>query len=57
MMALVVDKDLTRILRANFHLNPDALPTAETGTRHRITAARMSLLTKLHRLQCLLAVR
>ena len=44
--AVVVDKDLTRILRANFHLNPDAtLPTAETGTRHR-TAARMSLLTK-----------
>ena len=22
--AVVVDKDLTRILRANFHLNPDA---------------------------------
>ena len=44
--AVVIDKDLTRIVRANFHLNPDAtLPTAETGTRHR-TAARMSLLTK-----------
>lgn len=44
--AIVVDKDLTRILRANYHLNPDpSLPTSETGTRHR-TAARMSLLTK-----------
>ena len=44
--AIVVDRDLTKILRANYHLNPDAsLPTAETGTRHR-TAARMSLLTK-----------
>ena len=43
--AVVVDKDFTKILRANFHLNPDpALPTSETGTRHR-TAARMSLLT------------
>ena len=43
--AVVIDKDLTQILRANFHLNPDAaLPTSETGTRHR-TAARMSLLT------------
>ncbi len=44
--AIVVDRDLTRILRANYHLNPDpSLPTSETGTRHR-TAARMSLLTK-----------
>lgn len=43
--AIVMDRDLTQILRANFHLNPDAsLPTSETGTRHR-TAARMSLLT------------
>ncbi len=43
--AIVVDRDLTQILRANFHLNPDAsLPTSETGMRHR-TAARMSLLT------------
>ena len=40
--AIVVDKDLTKILRANYH-NP-SLPTSETGTRHR-TAARMSLLT------------
>ena len=38
--AVVMDKDLTRILRANYHLNPDpSLPTTETGTRHR-TAAR-----------------
>ena len=44
--AVVVDRDLTKILRANYHLNPDpSLPTSETGTRHR-TAARMSLLTK-----------
>ena len=44
--AVVVDRDLTEILRANYHLNPDpSLPTSETGTRHR-TAARMSLLTK-----------
>lgn len=44
--AIVVDRDLTQILRANFHLNPDpSLPTSETGMRHR-TAARMSLLTK-----------
>lgn len=43
--AIVIDRDLTKILRANFHLNPDAsLPTSETGMRHR-TAARMSLLT------------
>lgn len=43
--AIVIDRDLTQILRANFHLNPDAsLPTSETGMRHR-TAARMSLLT------------
>ncbi len=44
--AIVVDRDLTQILRANFHLNPDpSLPTSETGMRHR-TAARMSLLTR-----------
>ena len=39
------DGDLTQILRANFHLNPDpSLATSETGMRHR-TAARMSVLT------------
>jgi diadenylate cyclase len=44
--AIVIDKGLTQILRANYHLNPDPdLPTSETGMRHR-TAARMSLLTK-----------
>ncbi|MBQ9059156.1 MAG: DNA integrity scanning diadenylate cyclase DisA [Atopobiaceae bacterium] len=44
--AIVIDKDVNQILRANYHLNPDpALPTSETGMRHR-TAARMSLLTK-----------
>lgn len=44
--AVVIDRDITKILRANYHLNPDpSLPTSETGTRHR-TAARMSLLTK-----------
>ena len=44
--AVVIDRDFTKILRANYHLNPDpSLPTSETGTRHR-TAARMSLLTK-----------
>ena len=44
--AIVIDNNLTQILCANYHLNPDpSLPTAETGMRHR-TAARMSLLTK-----------
>lgn len=44
--AVVLDRDLTQILRANFHLNPDpSMPTSETGMRHR-TAARMSLITK-----------
>ena len=43
--AVVIDRDITKILRANYHLNPDpSLPTSETGTRHR-TASRMSLLT------------
>ncbi|MDO4536720.1 MAG: DNA integrity scanning diadenylate cyclase DisA [Coriobacteriales bacterium] len=44
--AIVIDKGVNQILRANYHLNPDpGLPTSETGMRHR-TAARMSLLTK-----------
>ena len=43
--AIVIDGDLSQILRANFHLNPDpSLATSETGMRHR-TAARMSVLT------------
>ena len=43
--AVVIDEDLSHILRANFHLNPDAsISTNEPGMRHR-TAARMSVLT------------
>ena len=43
--AIVIDGNLSQILRANFHLNPDpSLATSETGMRHR-TAARMSVLT------------
>lgn len=43
--AIVIDAGLNKILRANFHLNPDpSLATSETGMRHR-TAARMSVLT------------
>lgn len=43
--AIVVDGGLTKILRANFHLNPDSsLITSETGMRHR-TASRISVLT------------
>ena len=43
--AVVIDEDLSHILRANFHLNPDSsLATSETGMRHR-TAACMSVLT------------
>lgn len=44
--AVVIDRDQSQILRANYHLNPSPnLPTSETGMRHR-TAARMSLLTR-----------
>ncbi len=40
--AVVLSDDLTRILRAGVHLMPDpALPTGETGTRHR-TAERVA---------------
>src|SRR5690349_5210718 len=40
--AIIVDKDLTRILRAAVHLMPDQrIPTDETGTRHR-TADRVA---------------
>ncbi len=43
--AIVIDSNLSTILRANFHLNPDStLPTSETGMRHR-TAARISMQT------------
>ncbi len=40
--AIILDGDAQRILKANVHLVPDpALPTAETGMRHR-TAERVS---------------
>ncbi|MBF4163840.1 DNA integrity scanning protein DisA [Nocardioides sp. CBS4Y-1] len=40
--AIVVDADLTRIVRAAVHLMPDhSLPSSETGTRHR-TADRVA---------------
>lgn len=40
--AMIVNADLTEILRANVHLMPDAsVQTSETGTRHR-TAERVS---------------
>jgi len=40
--ALVLDETATRILWANVHLMPDpAIPTVETGTRHR-TAERVA---------------
>ena len=40
--AIVVDDELSMILRANVHLMPDAaMPTSETGTRHR-TAERVA---------------
>lgn len=44
--AVVVDGEISKILRANFHLAPDSnLPTSETGMRHR-TASRMSMCTQ-----------
>jgi diadenylate cyclase len=40
--AVVIDKDITRIVRAGVQLVPDAsIPTEETGTRHR-TAERVN---------------
>ncbi|MFC4036753.1 DNA integrity scanning diadenylate cyclase DisA [Streptomyces polygonati] len=40
--ALIIDKDITKILRAGVQLVPDpTIPTEETGTRHR-TADRVS---------------
>lgn len=40
--AIILDKDLEKILRANVHLVPNSsLPTSETGMRHR-TAERVS---------------
>jgi diadenylate cyclase len=44
--AIVLDADLSTILRANVHLMPDAaMPTSETGTRHR-TAERVARQTE-----------
>jgi diadenylate cyclase len=40
--AIIIDKDITRILRAAVHLMPDhTIPSEETGTRHR-TADRVA---------------
>ncbi|MET9614523.1 DNA integrity scanning diadenylate cyclase DisA [Kitasatospora indigofera] len=40
--AVVLDKDITKIVRAGVHLMPDpSIPTEETGTRHR-TAERVN---------------
>ena len=45
--AVIVDQNVTTILKANVHLNPsDNLQTSETGTRHR-TAERVSAETNL----------
>jgi len=45
--AVVIDKDITKIVRAGVHLMPDAsIPTDETGTRHR-TAERVNRQTGL----------
>ncbi|MGH3345971.1 MAG: DNA integrity scanning diadenylate cyclase DisA, partial [Nocardioides sp.] len=45
--AIVVDKDVTRIIRAATHLRPDQnIPSEETGTRHR-TAERAARQTGL----------
>ena len=40
--AIILDKDITRILRAGVHLMPDpSIATEESGTRHR-TADRVA---------------
>ena len=45
--AVIVDENVSTILKANVHLNPsDNLQTFETGTRHR-TAERVSAETNL----------
>ena len=45
--AIVVDESVTKILKANVHLNPsDTIATTQTGTRHR-TAERTSVVTGL----------
>ncbi|NLU75423.1 DNA integrity scanning protein DisA [Streptomyces sp. HNM0575] len=43
--ALIIDRDVTKIVRAGVQLVPDpSIPTEETGTRHR-TAQRISIQT------------
>ena len=43
--AIIVNEDVTKILKANVHLNPsDSIMTLQTGTRHR-TAERTSAAT------------
>ena len=43
--AIVVNENVTKILKANVHLNPsDTISTTQTGTRHR-TAERTSATT------------
>ena len=45
--AIIVDKSVKNILKANVHLNPsDGIETLQTGTRHR-TAERVSVETDL----------
>jgi diadenylate cyclase len=45
--AIIVDDSVTKILKANIHLNPsDSITTTQTGTRHR-TAERTSAMTGL----------
>ena len=45
--AIIVDDQVTKILKANVHLNPsDSIQTTQTGTRHR-TAERTSATTGL----------
>jgi diadenylate cyclase len=45
--AIIVDDSVTKILKANVHLNPsDSIMTTQTGTRHR-TAERTSAMTGL----------
>ena len=45
--AIIVDKSVNNILKANVHLNPsDDIATSQTGTRHR-TAERVSVETDL----------
>ncbi len=46
--AIIVDAEVTNILKANVHLNPsDIIETSQTGTRHR-TAERVSIETGLN---------